>query len=146
MRILGAFILAALLAGCAAAPVVRMETAGAERFVPVPGKAVAYIFRDEWYAEGFPMTVSLDGRIVGQTWRDTYFVLTLDPGPHRLAAHGGTHMMVLELEARPGEVYYVWQEMKIGEVFFGPNAELHVVGADRARPSIMRSRRLKPLF
>ena len=59
------------------------------------------------------MTVSLNGKVAGQTGPQTYFVWEVDPGSHEIASHT-ENVSTLKLTTEAGKTYYVWQEVKMG--------------------------------
>jgi len=87
--------------------------ARAKSFRVRPGKAKIYVFRHESIGFAIPMTVALDGRVAGQTLAQTYLMWEVKPGPHRITSHA-EDISSVKLNAKPGKVYYIWQEVKIG--------------------------------
>ncbi len=103
-----------LLAGCAAVPMASQEAdAGAKQFQPKPGMANIYLYRNETFGAAIAMTVSLDGKIMGRTGPQTYFLWEVAPGRHEIQSHT-ENTSKLTLEAQAGRNYYVWQEVKMG--------------------------------
>jgi hypothetical protein len=96
-----------LLAACA----VRQPTAAdvdAKRFEPVAGKAVIYLVRDPLDFSDDATGITLDGNLMGTTYRGTYFRWTLPPGRHDIAGFAGdSGFMTVDTEA--GRIYYVQQ-------------------------------------
>jgi hypothetical protein len=104
----------ALLSGCASVPMASSEAdAQAKTFAVKPGKANIYVYRHETMGAAIPMTVSLNGRVVGQTASKTYFLFEVDPGNYEVTSHT-ENVDTLRLAAAAGRNYYVWQEVKMG--------------------------------
>ena len=61
-------LLLALLSGCASVPMASLEQdTQAKDFSPIPNKAALYIYRNEMFGAAIPMSVSVNGRVLGQT-------------------------------------------------------------------------------
>ncbi len=109
---LGIFIL--LLSGCASVPMASPEQdAKAKAFLPSPDKAALYIYRNETFGAAIPMTVSVNGTLLGQTAAYTYFQLNLTPGKYDIESHA-ENISTLSLVTEAGKNYFVWQEVKMG--------------------------------
>ncbi|MHB1198622.1 MAG: hypothetical protein ACYCZ6_03515 [Polaromonas sp.] len=66
-------ILVLLLSGCASVPMASLDLdTKAKDFSPVPNKASLYIYRNESFGAAIPMTVSVNGKVLGQTAAQTY--------------------------------------------------------------------------
>src|SRR4030095_29238 len=116
--------LAAGLAGCGIAPLAtpRADTL-AKQMLPTEGKAVIYLFRNSPPSAGWTITVTLDGKEMGETGGQTYFRWEVSPGEHIIISK--THdWSGLVVNAEPGHMYYVWQD--IGMRFLLPNSEVTV--------------------
>ena len=106
--------LLALLSGCASVPMASSEAdAQAKTFATKPGKANIYVYRHETMGAAIPMTVSLNGKVMGQTASKTYFLFEVDPGNHEITSHT-ENVDTLRMVAAGGRNYFVWQEVKMG--------------------------------
>ena len=106
--------LVALVAGCAAIPRAPQERdAAVKTFTPTPGKANLYVFRDEAAGAPKPLTVRLDGKLLGNTQGKTFLFAQVDPGQHRLVSEGENDA-ALAFTAEDGKNVFVWQEVKRG--------------------------------
>lgn len=76
-------------------------------------KSRIYLYRNEIYGSRVPMTVTLDGKVSGQTSALTYFMWEVDPGIHEIASHA-ENVDTLKLNTEVGKTYFVWQEVKTG--------------------------------
>jgi hypothetical protein len=54
----------------------------AKSYVARPDKANIYVYRNESIGGAVPMSVTLDGRMMGQSGPQTYFLFEVDPGRH----------------------------------------------------------------
>ena len=120
-----------LLAGCATVP---MAPADADRqaktFATKPDKSTIYVYRNESFGGRARMTVSLDGRVAGQSAPKTYFLWNVDPGRHEISSEA-ENVDTLTITTEPGKDYYVWQEAKVG--VWGARSRLHLVDPDTGR-------------
>jgi hypothetical protein len=106
-----------VFAGCAAVPMASLDQdAEAKKFDVPADKARIYVYRNESIGGAVPMTVSLDGRVMGRTAMQTYFMWDVPPGKHTVTSHA-EDVSNLTLETAPGKAYYVWQEVKMGMWF-----------------------------
>ena len=117
--------LAAGLAGCGSAPLAspRADTL-AKQMLPAEGKAVIYLFRNSPPSAGWTIPVTLDGKDMGKTSADTYFRWSVEPGEHIIISYTET-ADGLVINAEPGHIYYVWQDIDMG--FFQPRSKLRLV-------------------
>ncbi len=103
-----------LLAGCVTVPRAPVEAdTAAKSFVVKPGKANIYVYRNESLGGGVPMSVTLDGMMMGQSGPKTYFLFEVEPGRHVIQSIAeNTTSVAFDTEA--GKNYFAWQEVKMG--------------------------------
>ncbi len=107
-------LLVLLLLGCASVPLAPLDQdIKAKNFMPLPNKASLYVYRNENFGAAIPMTVSLNGKALGQTAAKTYFRLNLPPGKYKIESYA-ENVSALLLTTEPGKNYFVWQEVKMG--------------------------------
>ncbi len=107
-------VLLLLLSGCASVPMAPLDQdSKAKDFSPIPNKASLYIYRNETFGAAIPMTVSVNGKALGQTAAQTYFRLNLSPGKYNVESHA-ENVSNLPLTTEAGKNYFVWQEVKMG--------------------------------
>lgn len=107
-------VLVLLLSGCASVPMAPLDQdTKAKDFSPIPNKASLYIYRNESFGAAIPMTVSVNGKALGQTAAQTYFRLNLTPGKYNVESHA-ENVSSLPLTTEAGKNYFVWQEVKMG--------------------------------
>jgi hypothetical protein len=127
-----------LLHGCASVPMAAIEEdAKAKDFSTVTGKASLYIYRNESFGGAIPMTVTINGRTLGQSAPQTYFRLTLMPGQYAVESHA-ENVSKLALSLQAGKNYFVWQEVKMG-LFFARSL-LQEVDEKTGRAGVMESK------
>ncbi|MBU0509761.1 DUF2846 domain-containing protein, partial [bacterium] len=81
-------LLTLLISGCASVPMAPMdEDVKAKTFSTLPEKASLYIYRHESFGGAIPMSLSVNGKSIGQTAAKTYFRLNLAPGKYSVESH-----------------------------------------------------------
>jgi len=107
-------VLLLALSGCASVPMASLDQdAKAKDFQPLPNKAALYVYRNENLGGAIPMTVTINGRSLGQTAAKTYIRLNLVPGKYTVESHA-ENISSLALTAEGEKNYFVWQEVKMG--------------------------------
>jgi hypothetical protein len=131
-------ILVVLLSGCASVPMAPLDQdTKAKDFSAVPNKASLYIYRNENFGAAIAMTVSVNGKVLGQTAAQTYFRLNLSPGRYRIESHAESiSNLLLAIEA--GKNYFVWQEVKMG--MWMANSLLQQTDETKGRAGVMESK------
>ena len=89
------------------------QDAQAKQFLPVPKMAALYIYRNETFGAAIPMTVTVNGKALGQTASKTYFRLNVIPGKYTIESHAES-ISNLPLSVEAEKLYFVWQEVKMG--------------------------------
>ncbi len=133
-----------LLQGCASVPMASLnEDSTAKEFRIDPQKSSIYVYRNENFGGAVPMTVSLDGRVAGQTGAKTFFLWEVGPGEHEIGSISENNV-TLKLKTEAGKAYYVWQEVKMG--FWMARSALHEVDEETARKAIAECKRAQSSF
>lgn len=118
-------ILALSLVGCAS---VKMgdsaQDAALKTFTIAPDKSGVYIYRNESMGASVKMDVALDGNPIGQTVAKTYLYKEVKPGKHTITSMAENDFS-LEIDAKPGALIYIWQEVKMGVLY--ARTKLHLV-------------------
>lgn len=118
---------AAVLSGCifgvATAPP-EHDVAAKQFRPPPPGTAALYVYRNESWQSAARLHLLLNGQHLGTTTGHRYVVAWVGPGRHQLVSKGGNEATI-EIDAKPGATYFVWQEAKAG--LLGTNTALHLV-------------------
>ncbi|MFC5519318.1 DUF2846 domain-containing protein [Polaromonas jejuensis] len=127
-----------LLAGCASVPMAPLDQdIQAKEFLPAPSKASLYIYRNESFGAAIPMTVSVNGKVLGQTAAKTYFRLNVVPGKYSVESHS-ENVSSLPLSVEAGKNYFVWQEVKMG--MWTPRSLLQQVNESTGRAGVTESK------
>lgn len=114
--LLAAVVLSGLV-GCASVPKGDTKQDIALKTFTVPAdKAGLYIFRNESMGAAVTMDVELDGKELGKTAAKTYLYKEVEPGKHSIVSKA-ENTETLEIEAKPGTLIYVWQEVKMGLLY-----------------------------
>jgi Protein of unknown function (DUF2846) len=133
-----------LVTGCASVPMTSSEDdAKAKLFSAKPDKSTIYVYRNESFGSAIVMTVSLNGKVAGQTGPQTYFVWEVDPGSHEIASHT-ENVSTLKLTTEAGKTYYVWQEVKMGA--FMARSLLQQVDEETGRKGVLECKRAQSAF
>lgn len=119
----------ACLAGCASNFAPAKADTTAKLMQPVEGKAVIYLFRNDPPSAPWPIRVTLDGKAMGKTGAQTYFRWEVSAGQHIVISYA-ERWSGLVIDAEPGRIYYVWQDIHMG--FFQPTSELKLVDRNTA--------------
>ena len=106
------------LAGCASVPMGdAKQNAALKTFqAPTDNKSGIYIYRNEVLGAAVKMDVSVDGAPIGQTVANTYLYKEVAPGKHTISSTA-ENTDTLEIDAKPGTLVYVWQEVKMGMLY-----------------------------
>jgi hypothetical protein len=127
------------LAGCAAVPMASLEAdAAAKKFQAPPGMANIYLYRNETFGAAIAMTVSLNGKVMGRTGPQTYFLWEVPPGRHEIQSHTENTSRIT-IDAQAGRNYYVWQEVKMG--MWQPGSLLQEMSEAEGRKGVLECQR-----
>ena len=136
--------LVVLLSGCASVPMASLEDdTQAKRFAVKADKSNIYLYRNESFGGAIPMSVSLDGKVAGQTGPQTYFLWEVEPGSHEVASHS-ENVASLKLNTEPGKAYYVWQEVKMG--LWMARSLLQQTDEETGRKGVLECKRAQSAF
>jgi PBP1b-binding outer membrane lipoprotein LpoB len=138
-KLLAATVLAGVLvmSGCASVPMAsKSADAQAKQFTPVPDKATVYIYRNEVFGSAIKMPLLIDNMSVGDTASKTYVAKELPPGSHTITSKTEKDSSVT-IDMVAGQLYYVWQEVKMG--MFAAGSALHVVDEKKGRAGVQES-------
>lgn len=103
-----------LFSGCRSVPLASMEAdTAAKQFKTNPNGAQIYLYRNELLGGQIKIDVRLDGTEVGKTLQNTFLLLDVPPGKHKLESES-ENISTLELNTEKGKNYFVWQEAKMG--------------------------------
>lgn len=89
------------------------QNAAAKTFAVAPDKAAIYVYRNESMGAAIKMDVAIDGQPIGQTAANTFLFKEVAPGK-RVITSSAENTETLEIDAKPGIAYFIWQEVKMG--------------------------------
>ena len=116
-KLLIAILIAFNLVGCASVNMADVkQDAMAKTFTAPKDNAGIYIYRNESMGAAVKMDVTLDGKLVGQTVANSYFYKEVASGKHVITSKA-ENTETLEIDAKPGTLYYIWQEVKMGLLY-----------------------------
>ncbi len=139
-----ALLLLSIVSGCASVPMASSdEDAKAKSFTVPANKSSIYVYRNESFGGAIPMTVSLDGKLAGQSGPKTYFMWEVEPGSHEVASIA-ENTSTLKLNTEAGKVYYVWQEVKMG--LWMPRSLLQEVDPETGKKGVAECKRAQSNF
>lgn len=110
----------------------------AKQFKSRPGFSNIYLYRNETFGGAIALTVSLDGKVMGKTGPQTYFLWEVAPGKHEIVSHS-ENTASLTIEAKEGRSHYIWQEVKVG--FWQPRSLLHEMNENEGRKGVLECKR-----
>ncbi|MDB5927946.1 MAG: hypothetical protein JWN13_6882 [Betaproteobacteria bacterium] len=116
-------VVALLVGGCASTPEApRDRDAEAKQFLTHPNASTIYVYRIDVEPTDDNVILYTDSRLIGETLPRTYFRIDTVPGRHVL--HGvADDLGKLELETRPGALYFVELTVAAGQSNFRPVPE-----------------------
>ena len=110
----------------------------AKQFQPRKGHSNIYLYRSETLGAAVAMTVSLNGKVMGKTGAQTYFLWEVPPGTYEIASHTENTARIT-VNAQEGRNHYVWQEVKMG--LWQPRSQLHQVSEEEGRKAVLECKR-----
>lgn len=130
--------LALNLVGCATVNTGDPKQDAALKTFAVPkDKAGVYVYRNETMGAAIKMNVEVDGQPIGQTGANTYLYKEVAPGKHTVTSKAENDSAV-EIDAKPGELLYLWQEVKMG--FGSARSKLQVVDQAQGQKGVLESK------
>lgn len=128
----------ATFVGCASVPMGdAKQDAAAKSFQAPKAMAGIYVFRNETMGAAIKMDVSIDGQIVGQTAANTFLYKEVAPGK-KVIVSKAENTDTLEVDAKPGMLYFVWQEVKMG--LLGARSKLQLVDEAKGKQGVNETR------
>jgi hypothetical protein len=114
----------------------EQDDAEAKLFKASPNVSHVYLYRNETLGAALSMPVTVDGKLAGTTGAKSYFKFNLPAGKHQFTSQGDKS--VLNLSTQNGEIYYVWQEVKMGAMSGG--SKLQVVDKAKGQKGVLQSK------
>lgn len=100
-----------LFAGCATTHMAKPEKALDPSFQP--DKATLVIIRELWFGTGIVFWNYLDGKLIGETMGQTYFVTPVTPGPHYVVV-ATENSAAAHFDFKPGKTYFLREGVIMG--------------------------------
>ena len=100
-----------LLAGCATTHMVKHEKAPDAIFQP--DKATLVIIRESWFGFAMVFWNYLDGKLIGETKGQTYFVTPVTPGLHYVVV-AVENKGIAHFNFKPGKTYFLREGVIMG--------------------------------
>tara|TARA_B100000768_G_C11023656_1_gene267142 strand:+ start:69 stop:518 length:450 start_codon:yes stop_codon:yes gene_type:complete len=130
---IGLFFTLALMYGCASINSAPPEQdIAAKKFTKNPETSQVYVYRNETLGAALSMPVTVDGKLAGTTGPKSFFKFDLPAGNHTLTSQGSKS--ILDIETQNGELYFIWQEVKMGA--FSGGSELQVVDEAKGKKGV----------
>jgi hypothetical protein len=140
--LLAAVVFTGLMSACASVPMATMEEdTNAKKFEVSSDQSRIYVYRNETFGGAIKIAVTLDGKMMGQTAPNTYFMWDVAPGDHTISCIG-ENVIEFDLSTRPGTSHFVWREMKMG--MWSAGCALHEVDAATGKAAVMDTKLIQP--
>lgn len=114
----------------------------AKEFKAPSDKGRIYVYRNEALGSAIKVSVSVDGKMLGQTAPNTYFVADVEPGQHQVSCFAESNSQV-NIKVDRGQSAYVWQEMKMGLMSAG--CAMHEVRTADGQKGVLECKRAQGL-
>jgi hypothetical protein len=137
-KLLAAVVVATSLIGCASVPMGDpKQDAALKEFRVAPDKAGIYVYRNETMGAAVKMDVMVDGADVGKTAANTYLHTEVSPGKHTVTSKA-ENTDTIELDLKPGNIAYIWQEVKMGVMY--ARTKLHLVSEQDGKKGVQETK------
>jgi protein involved in sex pheromone biosynthesis len=113
------------LTGCASVPMATPDEDAQRKTFAAPSddKAGLYIYRNSIIGGALKKTISIDGKVIGESAAKTYFYKELTPGSHDVATESEFSDNKLTIQLKKGINYFVRQYIKMGAFVGGAGVE-----------------------
>lgn len=134
---LGFILSIILMYGCASINSAPPELdASAKKFEKNESISQVYIYRNETLGAALSMPVTVDGKLAGTTGPKSFFKFDLPAGKHTFTSQGDKSS--IDIVTKNGELYYIWQEVKMGA--FSGGSKLQLVDQDKGQKGVSECR------
>lgn len=110
-KILALALLILLLSGCATGIMVKRDTK--PEITAQPDAATLVIIRDTFFGGAVTFWNYLDGKFIGETQANTYFVTPVKQGPHYVVV-ATENTAVAHIDFQPGKIYFLHEGVIMG--------------------------------
>ena len=114
-------------------------SASAPSFASEAGKAVIYVYQDEYSIEKLGISLEIDSEFLGSMHENTFIKKVVEPGEYTLLSRS-ENLPQLTIKANANEVYYVRKDIEMGK--YEERSSLDIVDAMTAQQAISMSRQL----
>ncbi|WP_290905889.1 DUF2846 domain-containing protein [Aquabacterium sp.] len=126
------------MVGCASVNMATpQQDATVKSFAAPKDNAGIYIYRNETMGSAVKMEVAVDGTPIGKTVAHTFLYKEVAPGKHTLTS-SAENTSTLEIDAKPGALYYVWQEVKMGIMY--ARTKLNLVDETEGKKGVLETK------
>lgn len=125
-KLLAVVILSYLFTGCAAT---HMQVVQEKKSLKVGDQAALVIVRDVFLGNAVAVWNYLDGKLIGETKGNTFFITMVTPGKHYVVSES-ENVTVVQIDFKPGKAYYLRQDIWMG--FWRANAGYSVLSQAEA--------------
>jgi hypothetical protein len=101
----------AMMAGCATTHMTKPEKA--PELVTQPDKAQLVIIRETMFGGAIVFWNYLDGRLIGETMGQSYFITPVAPGPHHVVV-ASENTCAAQFDFKPGKTYFLGEGVAMG--------------------------------
>jgi hypothetical protein len=119
------------------------QDSAAKSFVPQADKSSIYVYRNESFGGAIALTLSLDGKLAGQSAMKTYYFFEVEPGTHEITSLS-ENTSTVKLTTEPGKAYFIWQEVKMG--LWTARSKLQQVDEATGRKGVAECKRAQANF
>lgn len=138
-KLLGAFLVSSLAAGCASVPMERSEMSElAKQFNP-PSEQTSgiYVYRkDSVVGAALKKDLWIDDECLGESAKGVFFYREVEGGEHTVSTESEFSPNSLVLQTEPGELYFVEQYIKMGAFVGG--ADVQQVEASEGKKDVSK--------
>jgi hypothetical protein len=120
----------------------KEQDAAAKSFRAPPDQGRIYVYRNEFFGGAVKIPITLDGKLMGSTLKNTFFVFDVSPGAHEVGCVGESSVKVT-VNVSAGQSAYVWQEMKMGT--WAASCAMNVVDEQKGRKGVSECTLAAPL-
>ena len=100
-----------VLSGCATTHMTKLDEAPA--LISDPDQATLVIIRETFFGGGVVFWSYLDGKLIGETLGQNYFITSVTPGPHYVVI-ASENTCVARFDFKAGKTYFLGQGVAMG--------------------------------
>jgi len=137
-KLIATAAIALSLVGCASVNMSdAQKDASTKKFTAPKDNTAVYIYRNESMGGAVKMDVELDGKPIGQTAANTFLYKEVAPGKHTISSKA-ENTDTVEIDAKPGTLLYIWQEVKMGVLY--ARTKLHLVDEVEGKKGVLETK------